>query len=360
MESFRVELGRESHPVHIGVGILEQAGELARAAGLKPGRAALIADANVALLYCDRVLRSLATAGFEPTIIEFPAGEASKSIGVLSTLYDRLVEAHLERSSTIFALGGGVTGDLAGFAAATFLRGIALIQLPTTLTAQVDSALGGKTGINHPAAKNLIGAFYQPRMIVADVATLYSLPDREFREGLGEVIKYGAIMDEPMITDLERALPAILRREPEQLQAIVSRSLWHKADVVQSDEHEGGRRKTLNFGHTLGHALEVVAGYGRFLHGEAVAAGMVAAARLSQIHGGLSEEEERRLIRLIEAAGLPTAIPAEFKMSDLLSAIKLDKKRAGDGLEFVLIGRLGHAFTYKLGFDQVLEALPQA
>ena len=359
MESFRVELGRDSHDVHTGSGILGQVGELARAAGLKPGRAALITDAQVARLYADRVMQTLTAAGFETTLIEFPAGEASKSLSVLGTLYDRLVEARLERSSTIFALGGGVTGDLAGFAAATFLRGIALVQIPTTLTAQVDSSLGGKTGINHPAAKNLIGSFYQPRMIVADVETLQSLPDREFREGLGEVIKYGAIMDAPMIDDLERALPRILRREPDQLQAIVSRSLWHKADVVKSDEHEGGRRKILNFGHTLGHALEVSAGYGSFLHGEAVAAGMGAAVRLSEIHAGLSEEDGRRLVRLIEAAGLPTAIPSELKTSDLLSALKLDKKRAGDGVEFVLIDRLGNAFTRKLGFDQIMEALPQ-
>ncbi|HUN57231.1 MAG TPA: 3-dehydroquinate synthase [Candidatus Binataceae bacterium] len=360
MESFRLELGRDNHPVHAGLGLLERVGELALTAGLKPSRAAVITDTNVARLFGDRVSRSLSAAGFEPSVIEFPAGEASKSIGVLGTLYDRLVDKRLDRSSTILALGGGVTGDLAGFAAATFLRGIALVQLPTTLTAQVDSALGGKTGINHPAAKNLIGSFYQPRMIVADIAALHSLPDREFREGLGEVIKYGAIMDEPMITELERALPSILRRDPDQLQAIVSRSLSHKADVVRSDEHEGGRRKILNFGHTLGHALEVVAGYGSFLHGEAVGAGMVAAVRLSQAHAGLSEEDGRRLVRLIEAAGLPTAIPSNLRVGDLLEALKLDKKRAGDGVEFVLIDRLGHAFTQKLDFDQVMATLPRA
>jgi 3-dehydroquinate synthase len=360
MESFRVELGRDSHPVHTGDRLLEQVGELAHAAGLKPDRAAVITDTNVARLYADRVTRALTAGGFEPSIIEVPVGEASKSIAVLTGLYDRLVELRLQRSSTIFALGGGVVGDLAGFAAATFLRGIALVQLPTTLTAQVDSALGGKTGINHAAAKNLIGAFYQPRMIVADVATLHSLPGREFREGLGEVIKYGAIMDEPMVTGLERALPAILQREPDQLQAIVSRSLAHKADVVQSDEHEGGRRKILNFGHTLGHAIEVVAGYGSFLHGEAVAAGMVAAVRLSLMHAGLTEEDGRRLVRLIEAAGLPTAIPAGLRAADLLEALKLDKKGVGDGVEFVLIDRLGHAFTRRLDFEQVLAALPQA
>ena len=360
MESFRVELGRDSHPVHTGDRLLERVGELAHAAGLKPGRAAIITDTNVARLYADRVTRALTAGGFEPSIIEFSAGEASKSMAALAGLYDRLVELRLQRSSTIFALGGGVVGDLAGFAAATFLRGIALVQLPTTLTAQVDSALGGKTGINHAAAKNLIGAFYQPKMIIADVATLHSLPDREFREGLGEVIKYGAIMDEPMVTELERALPAILQREPDQLQAIVSRSLAHKADVVQSDEREGGRRKILNFGHTLGHALEVVAGYGSFLHGEAVGAGMVAAVRFSRMHAGLGEEDGDRLVRLIEATGLPTAIPTDLRAGDLLEALKLDKKGVGDGVEFVLIDRLGHAFTHRLDFDQVLAALPQA
>ena len=234
------------------------------------------------------------------------------------------------------------------------------MQIPTTLVAQVDSALGGKTGINHPAAKNLIGAFYQPRMIVADVAALQSLPEREFREGLGEVIKYGAIMDAPMVAELERAMPAILQREPAQLEAIVSQSLRHKANIVQSDEHEGGLRKILNFGHTLGHALEVSAGYGSLLHGEAVAIGMVAAARLSQTQAALSEAEAQRLTGLIEAAGLPVAMPAGLRVSDLMRALKLDKKRANGGVEFVLIDRLGHAFTRRLSFEQVLESLPLA
>lgn len=360
MESFRVELGRDSHPVHTGAGIIDQVGELAREAGLKLGRAALITDTNVARLYGERAEQTLRAAGFAPVVIEFPAGEASKSITALSSLYDRLVEAQLDRASTIFALGGGVTGDLAGFAAATFLRGIALVQIPTTLVAQVDSALGGKTGINHPAAKNLIGAFYQPRMIAADVAALQSLPEREFREGLGEVIKYAAIMDAPMVAELERAMPAILQREPAQLEAIVSQSLRHKANIVQSDEHEGGLRKILNFGHTLGHALEVSAGYGSLLHGEAVAIGMVAAARLSQTQAALSEAEAQRLTGLIEAAGLPVAMPAGVRVSDLMRALKLDKKRANGGVEFVLIDRLGHAFTRRLSFEQVLESLPLA
>src|SRR5271156_1312732 len=243
MQTIRVELGPASHDAHVGAGIIDRVGELARDAGLKSGSCALVTDATVEKLYAARVAKALRKSGFAPVVISVPAGEASKSSATLELLYDRMTAAALDRGSVIFALGGGVVGDLAGFAAATFLRGVALVQVPTTVVAQVDSALGGKTGINHRHAKNLIGAFYQPRMIAADVATLQSLPEREFREGLGEVIKYGAIMDAPMAADLERALPAILQREPEQLQAIVSRSLSHKADVVQSDEHEGGRRK---------------------------------------------------------------------------------------------------------------------
>jgi 3-dehydroquinate synthase len=357
MESFRVELGADSHPVHVGSGILRETGELARSARLKPGNAALITDSTVAGLFADAVIKSLKGAGFKPSLIEFPAGEPSKSSEVLGKLYDGLIAARLDRSSTIFALGGGVTGDLAGFAAATFLRGVALVQLPTTLTAQVDSSLGGKTGINHRAAKNLIGAIHHPRMIIADVAMLESLPNREFREGLGEVIKYGAIMDAAMLAELEETLPALLRREPRQLQAIVRKSLRHKADVVQDDARETGRRKILNFGHTLGHALEASAGYGAYLHGEAVAIGMVAAMRLSRIHAGLSEAEERRLVRLIEMAGLPIEIPSGLPPERLLDAARLDKKRVDEAVEFVLIDHLGHAFTHKLEFDQVMAVL---
>ena len=208
-----------------------------------------------------------------------------------------MTAAGLDRNSTVFALGGGVVGDLAGFAAATFLRGVPLVQVPTTVVAQVDSALGGKTAINHRHAKNLIGAFYQPRLIVADVTTLATLPDREFREGLAEVIKYGAIMDAPMIADLERDLDAILARRPDLLEQVVARSLSHKAAVVGADEHEGGLRKTLNFGHTIGHAIEASAGYGSYFHGEAVAIGMVAAARLSSKYAGFSADEASRLQR---------------------------------------------------------------
>jgi len=354
MGSFRVELGANSHQVHVGSGLLDRLGMLTCDAGLRPGRAALLTDSNVAGLYAARALAALTAAGFDAHPIEVAAGEASKSVATLDHVYDHLVDAELDRASVIFALGGGVVGDLAGFAAATYLRGLPLVQVPTTLVAQVDSALGGKTAVNHRAAKNLIGAFYQPRLIVADVATLTTLPDREFREGLAEVIKYGAIMDAQFFAALETAMPAILARDPLRLADLVEISLRHKAHVVENDEREGGLRKILNFGHTLGHALEASSGYGSYLHGEAVAIGMVAAGALSCAYAGLGADEASRLDRLIDAAGLPTRMPSGWRDEEFMRALRLDKKRAGDKVEFVLLDRLGHALTRKLGFDEIL------
>jgi len=357
MRTFRVELGPEAHPVYVGAGALDEAGRLARKAGLPAGRALIVTDSNVARLYGERVAAALTAAGFAPRTVEVAAGEHSKSLATLARVYDALVEAELDRTSAVFALGGGVVGDLAGFAAATYMRGVALVQIPTTMVAQVDSALGGKTAINHPRAKNLIGAFYQPRLVLADVVALASLPEREFREGLAEVIKYGAIMDAPMIEALERGLDAILRRDPAALEEIVARSLRHKAAVVASDVREGGLRKILNYGHTAGHALEVSSGYGNFLHGEAVAIGMVAAGKLSQAFAGLSAAEAERLERLIARAGLPTAMPAGWRGEEFVRAMRLDKKRTGDEVEFVLLDRLGDALTRKLSFEEILAHL---
>ncbi|MGH7917056.1 MAG: 3-dehydroquinate synthase, partial [Candidatus Binataceae bacterium] len=275
-------------------------------------------------------------------------------------VYDRLVAAELDRDGVLFALGGGVPGDLGGFAAATYLRGIALVQLPTTVIAQVDSALGGKTAVNHEKAKNLIGAFYQPRLIVADITTLDTLPEREFREGLAEVIKYGAILDAPMLASLEREMAVILRRDALRLETIIAQSLRHKAAIVASDEREGGPRKLLNFGHTIGHALEAAAGYGSYFHGEAVAVGMVAAARLSCVFAGLGIDEAARLQRLIEAAGLPIAMPRGWLDRSFVGALRLDKKRRGETIDFVLLDRLGHALTRKLSVGQILTQLNNA
>ena len=358
MRTFRVELGSESHPVHIGAGAVEEIGRLARDAGVAAGRVLVVSDSHVARLYGERAADSLSAAGFTPFIIEVAPGETSKSIATLQRVYDALVKAEIDRAGAVIALGGGVVGDLAGFAAATYMRGIALVQVPTTLLAQVDSALGGKTAVNHPRAKNLIGAFYQPRIVVADVAVLASLPDREFREGLAEVIKYGAIMEAPMVDALERGLDAILRRDLGALEEIVARSLRHKATVVESDTREGGLRKILNYGHTVGHALEASSGYGSLLHGEAVAIGMVAAGKLSQAFAGFGAHEAARLEKLIARAGLPSAIPPGWSAEEFVRAIRLDKKRTGEGIEFVLLDRLGHALTRKLSFAEILAQLP--
>ncbi len=357
MQSLRVELGPASHPVHVGAGILDDLGRLTSEAGIKAGRVALVTDSNVERHYSARAIAALKKTGFAPEIITIPAGEASKSQAVLETIYDRMVAAEIDRSGAIFALGGGVVGDVAGFAAATYLRGIAVVQVPTTMVAQVDSSLGGKTGINHPRAKNLIGAFHQPRVIVADVDTLRTLPEREFREGLAEVIKYGAIMDAPMIADLERDLGRIIARDTTTLEVVVARSLRHKAAVVAADEREGGLRKILNFGHTVGHALEASAGYGSFLHGEAVAIGMMVATALSEIYGGLSADEGSRLVRLIDQAGLPTQMPQNARTPDFVAALRLDKKRTENAVEFVVLEQLGRATTRRLDFDQILSAL---
>ena len=357
MRTFRVELARDAHPVHVGRGILDRVGELAREAGLKSGRAALITDSNVAKIYAPRVIASLKAAGFDAVVIEIPAGEASKSLEMLATLYDRMTEAELDRQSVVFALGGGVTGDLAAFAAATYLRGIPVVQIPTTVVAQVDSAMGGKSGVNHRLAKNLIGAFYQPKMILADVESLATLPEREFREGLAEVIKYGAIMDEQMVSDLERDLDAILRRDAAVLEAMVERSLRHKAYVVENDEREGGLRKTLNFGHTIGHAIEASAGYGKYLHGEAVAIGIVAACRISRKFAGLAEGESDRLVALIQRAGLPTALDSRWRSEDFMRALRLDKKRLDRDIEFILIERLGRTVIRKTPIDEIFSLL---
>jgi 3-dehydroquinate synthase len=357
LRTIKVDLGPASHRAQVGAGILDQLGELARAAALPPGPCAIVTDSDVEKLYGGRAREALTKARFVPQTIIVPAGEASKSSATLGVLYDRMTEARLERSSTVFALGGGVVGDLAGFAAATYLRGIAIVQVPTTVVAQVDSALGGKTGINHRDAKNLIGAFHQPRLIVADVATLATLPDREFREGLAEVIKYGAIMDAAMVADLERDLDAILARKSDLLVAMVARSLEHKATVVGADEREGGLRKTLNFGHTIGHAIEASAGYGSYFHGEAVAIGMCAAAALSAAYAGFSTDEASRLERLIARAGLPTAMPSGWHSKDFLRALELDKKRASGEVEFVLLDRIGHATVKKLSQKQMLSPL---
>src|SRR5215510_13354026 len=281
METVTVNLGPRSYPICLGRGLLSDLGALLREQHLTAGRVAVVTDSVVGKIYRERVVATLAAAGFDVRVIEIPAGEEHKNLAWLAFLYDKLIEGRIERRSPLIALGGGVIGDLTGFAAATFQRGLPFIQVPTTLLAQVDASVGGKTAINHPAGKNLIGAFYQPRLVVIDVDTLKTLPRREFLAGVAEVIKYGVILSPDLFSLLEEDLMSFLQLDPSLLTEVIRTCCQLKALVVEEDETEGDYRAILNFGHTLGHAIENATEYKRFLHGEAVAIGMVFAAQLS-------------------------------------------------------------------------------
>jgi len=336
-----VQLGSRSYAIKIAPGLLQKlGGECAR---LKlGGRCAIITDANVGKRFAKTAYESLANAGFETILITVPSGETAKSLKTVQTCYDQLAAHRLERKSFIVALGGGVVGDLAGFVAATYLRGIDFIQAPTTLLAQVDSSVGGKTGVNLRAGKNLVGAFYQPRLVLCDLDALKTLPEREFRAGLAEVIKYGIISDAKLFAQLERDLPKILKRETKILSGIIARCCEIKAEVVGKDETEAGLRAILNFGHTIGHAIENSSGYGKFLHGEAIAIGQVAAAKLSQKILSLPQRDVGRIENLFARAGLPTQIKLNpARCQKLFAAMSLDKKVSGGEIKFVLAKKIG-------------------
>ena len=287
-------------------------------------------------------MSSLKNAGFEPVLITIPAGERSKRMRQVEACHEKLARHRLERKSFIVALGGGVVGDLAGFIAATYLRGIPFVQLPTTVLAQVDSSVGGKVGVNLRAGKNLVGAFHQPRLVLCDLSTLRTLGEREFRAGLAEVVKYGIIYDEPLFRRLERQLDRILARDSSILSEVISRCCQIKAEVVSQDETETGLRAILNFGHTIGHAIENVSGYGKFLHGEAISIGQVAAARLSARLTGLPGDHATRIQRLFERAGLPVSMRTNSGVKKrLLAAMKLDKKVSRGEVKFVLARAIG-------------------
>ncbi len=337
-----VDLGDRSYPIRIGSGIVETLGEACRAAGLT-GRCLVVSDENVAPLYADTVFQSLEKAGFSPVLEVLPAGEPTKCHEQLLNLYARAAETRLDRKCFLVALGGGVVGDLTGFAAASWLRGIQFVQVPTSLLAMVDSSVGGKTGINIPAGKNLVGAFHQPELVLVDLDTLQTLPEREFAAGMSEVAKYGVIWDEELFQSLEvgSAGGHSFFQALEKMGAIISRCCEIKAEVVRQDEREGGLRGILNFGHTLGHAIENAAGYGQFLHGEAVAIGMVYAARLSVALQGLSAEESERVEKLMVALKLPAAAPG-LVWSNLRAAMAVDKKTVGGLPKFILCDRIGH------------------
>jgi 3-dehydroquinate synthase len=292
-------------------------------------------------------------------LIVVPAGESAKSLKSVQTCYDRLAGHRLERKSFIVALGGGVVGDLAGFVAATYLRGVPFVQVPTTLLAQVDSSVGGKTGVNLKAGKNLVGAFYQPKLVLCDLETLQNLPEREFRAGLAEVIKYGIIYDAKLFTQLERDLAKILKRDLKMLATVVARCCEIKAEIVSEDETENGLRAILNFGHTIGHAIENSYGYGKFLHGEAISIGQVVAAKLSQKILGLPERDVERIENLFGRAGLPVNIKLNAALhKKLFAAMMLDKKVSGGEIKFVLARKIGKVvWNQRVPENLILQAL---
>ena len=338
MESLSVALGSRSYPIHIGSGLISRA-EL-YAPHLAGGSAAIVTNDVVAPLYLPKV--RLALQGARVAEIIVPDGEQAKGWETLNRVFDALLEARCGRDTLIVALGGGVIGDLAGFAAAVYQRGVAFVQVPTTLLAQVDSSVGGKTAINHALGKNMIGAFHQPRAVISDVATLGTLPGRELRSGLAEVIKHGLALDAAFFEWLESDLEKILNKDPTALAYAVRRSCELKARIVAEDERESGARALLNFGHTFGHAIEAATGYGPWLHGEAVAAGMVMAAELSELMGHLKKTEVSRVRELLKRAGLPVNGPA-VAPERLLELMTLDKKAAKGRTRFVVLEAIGRA-----------------
>jgi 3-dehydroquinate synthase len=346
----RVNLAERSYDIAVTSGDPAGLGPFARQRA-RGTRAFIVTDEHVAG-HANLVARSLAEAGFHTDTAVLPAGEAQKSLAVVSGLYDRLAEVHADRTTLVVAVGGGVIGDLAGFAAATFARGLPLLMVPTTLLAMVDSSVGGKVGVNHPRAKNLIGAFHQPIGVWIDTDMLATLPDREYRSGLAEVVKYGVILDAAFFTYLETEADELLRREPAVVREVVARCCRLKADVVEHDEREEtGLRAVLNYGHTFAHAFETEAGYGTWLHGEAVAAGMVCASRLAERRGLITAEVTQRQVALLERFGLPTR-PEAWPVEDLLAIMRSDKKALASRLRFVLPRRLGEVAL----FDDVPEA----
>lgn len=349
-----VALGARTYPISIGSGAL---GACLPAAASPYAQRFVISNETVAPLYLEQTLAALGNAGSVTTHI-LPDGEHTKNPEYLWGILDALVASRIERGAVIVALGGGVIGDLAGFAAAIFQRGVDFIQVPTTLLAQVDSSVGGKTAINHPRAKNMIGAFHQPVAVIADTDTLGTLPDREYRAGLAEVVKYGIIRDLEFFEWLEHRVPALNARDPETLKAAIERSCANKAAVVAADEREAGERALLNLGHTFGHAFETLLGYGVWLHGEAVAAGMVAAARLSVARGTLQPEEQARIEGLLSALRLPCRIPSALATYDVWDAMLSDKKTEAGRPKLILNHGLGMANVVRdYELDSVLATI---
>ena len=339
MSTLRLDLPGGGYPIHVGSGLLGSA-DLLRAP-VAGDRVAIVTNEVVAPLYLARLTEALAS--FDPAVVILPDGETQKALDTIDRVVGQLLQARCDRATTIFALGGGVVGDITGFAAAVYQRGVPFVQVPTTLLSQVDSSVGGKTGVNHALGKNMIGCFYQPKAVIIDTATLATLPDRELSAGLAEVIKYGAIGNREFLDWLEQNMEALIRRDPRALAHAIETSCRDKARVVMADEREAGVRALLNFGHTFGHAIEGAMGYGRWLHGEAVAVGMLMAARLSERLGWLPADEGERLRALIERAHLPLTPPA-IAPQRFLELMAVDKKATRGRTRFVLLRTLGEAF----------------
>ena len=340
MQTLNVALAKRSYPIHIGRGLITDASLILP--HLKRKHAAIVTNTTVAPLYLAQLSDALQAAGVQVIPIILPDGEAYKNSDTLNSIYDALLQNRCERSTTLIALGGGVIGDLTGYAAATFLRGVPFIQIPTTLLSQVDSSVGGKTGINHPLGKNMIGAFYQPQLVLADIDTLQTLPPREFSAGVAEVIKYGLIRDAQFFDWLERQMAHLMQLDEAVLSEAIYRSCQNKADVVARDEHEQGERALLNLGHTFGHAIENAMGYGVWLHGEAVAAGTMMAADLSQRMNWLSADDVARIKNSLLAANLPL-IPPKLGTAKYLDLMGLDKKVENGKIRLVLQQGIGRA-----------------
>ncbi len=341
MRKVRVSLGSDSYDINIGSGLLMQTGRQLKEYGFA-GKIVIITNPIVKRLYGNTLKQSLTGEGFEVTVLQVPDGEEQKSLEVAGRLYNELTDSYSERTTSILALGGGVIGDLAGFVAATYLRGVPLIQIPTTLLAQVDSSIGGKVAVNHGQLKNKIGAFYQPRLVISDISTLRTLPTQEFISGLAEVIKYAVIGDKEFFAYLERNLDQIKSLDERLLEEVVCKSSQIKAEVVEKDERDLGLRNTLNYGHTVGHAVESASDF-KVRHGEAVALGMLAAGRISNKLGLLDKSDLIRLKRIIERADLTIELP-NLEVEKIIQAIKHDKKILRDKIRFVLPKALGNVF----------------
>jgi 3-dehydroquinate synthase len=338
MNTLVVGLGERAYPIRIGRGLLDD--PQAWAGGVAGSQVMLVTNETVAPLYLARVRRALEAEGRRVDEVILPDGESHKTLAVLERVFDALLAGRHNRSTTLVALGGGVVGDMTGFAAACYQRGVAFVQVPTTLLAQVDSSVGGKTGVNHPRGKNMIGAFHQPRLVVVDVETLRTLPDRELRAGIAEVIKYGLIRDPEFFAWLEANMARLLARDVEALTESIERSCRNKAEVVAADELETGERATLNLGHTFGHAIETGAGYGSWLHGEAVGTGMLMAADLSARLGWLGQTELARVRNLVAAAGLPLQ-PPPLAPERFVELMQVDKKNVQGRIRLVLLKGIG-------------------